>query len=200
MSDIPHQQESRTIHRRHAEPISDASSARTGTDSRDITDLVNASRRTRLSSTTISPTRDGGSLHDKDEWERLISTGYVHASDASSANTNDAQSSPTPVPATVIFARNAAPLYLPQLDKCLAELSSPPFAHRDENATQMFPLMDKLTKSGITLHDLESNDKLVPIWRYRKNVLGAILGGAVGILVSGDSRITPRRLLVPMMY
>ncbi len=151
MSGDIHQHESRTIHRRHAEPISSPSlegttydgsvgfSARTGTDSRVITDLVNiASRHTSLSSTTIPPARDGAGLHDKDEWERLIPTDYARAeSDASSANTNDAQSPPTPVPATIIFSRNAAPLYLPQLDKCLAELSSPPFVPRDGSCLEI---------------------------------------------------------------
>jgi len=204
MSGNPHQHESPTIHRRHAELISNpslegttydrsvTSSARTGTDARDIADLADiASRHTSLSSTTIPPARHSAGLHDKDEWERLIPTSYAYAElDASSANTNDAQSSPTPVPVTVIFSRNAAPLYLPQLDKCLAKFSSPPFVPHDENSMQMFPLMDKLTKSGMTIDDLESNDKLVPVWRYRKNVLGAILSAAIGILVSGDSRIS----------
>ena len=180
--DLDQRQRESRVHRRHAEPISNpflegtdydgpvtSSAQSAGTDTRDIIDLVDlASRRTNLSSITIAPAH--ASLHDKDESERLI------VSTAASSNI-------TPVPVTTIFARNAASLYLPQLDKYLAEYPSPPFTPRDGKATQMFPLVDKLIKSGMTLDDLESNDMLVPVWRNRKNILGVILSATVGILV-----------------
>ena len=178
------------VHRRHAEPISNllegtdcdgpgASPAQsTGMDTRDILEVVDlTSGRTNLSSTIITPTY--ATLHDKDESERLI----THVS-PSSSNTSDAHSSFMPVPVTTIFARNSAPLYLPRLDKYLEEYSSPPFAPRGGKPTQMFPLVDKLIKSGMTLDDLESNDILAPVWRYRKNILGVILSTTVGILVT----------------
>jgi hypothetical protein len=189
--DLDQRQLGSRVHRRHAEPISNpllegtdhdgpgASPAHsTGTDTRDILDVVDlTSRRTNLSSTTITPTY--ATLHDKDESERLI----THVSTPSSSNISDAHSSLMPVPVTTIFARNSAPLYLPQLDKYLEQYSSPPFAPRGGKPTQMFPPVDKLIKSGMTLDDLESNDILAPVWRYRKNILGVILSTTVGILV-----------------
>lgn len=187
--DLDQRQRGSRAHRRHAEPISNpllegtdydgpggpgtSSAQSTGTDTFEAVDLT--SRSTNLSS-IIAPAH--ATLHDKNELERLI----TYASTPSSSNISDGHSSLMPVPVTTVFARNSAPLYLPQLDKYLEGYSSPPFA--GGKPTQMFPLVDKLVKSGMTLDDLESNDILSPVWRYRKNILGVILSATVGILVT----------------
>ncbi|KAF8641214.1 hypothetical protein AX17_000848 [Amanita inopinata Kibby_2008] len=90
-----------------------------------------------------------------------------------------------PVPATVVFDRGAAPLYLPELDKHLAELPPPPFRHGGvKDSAAMFPPMDKLARSGMTLADLEVNSKIAPVWRNRETILGATVNIMLGVLGS----------------
>ncbi|PFH54435.1 hypothetical protein AMATHDRAFT_19 [Amanita thiersii Skay4041] len=90
----------------------------------------------------------------------------------------------TPIPATVLFARKAAPLYLSQLDQYLASLPAPPFKHSDEHGMTMFPPMEKLKGLGLSLDDLETNSKVAPVWRNRKTILGATVNIMLGFLGS----------------
>ena len=90
----------------------------------------------------------------------------------------------TPVPATVVFSRRAAPLYLPKLDKYLSSIPPPEF--RDIPQSQsMFSPMDKLAKAGKSLDNLETNTRPYT-WRNRNTVLGAIVSMVLGITVSLD--------------
>ncbi|GLB36113.1 hypothetical protein LshimejAT787_0304010 [Lyophyllum shimeji] len=82
-----------------------------------------------------------------------------------------------PVPATVVFARDAPPLYLPQLDKLLSSLSPPEFR---DGSGGMFSPMDKLVESGMSLDDLEANSSVTPAWRNRKTLLGATVNVVLG--------------------
>lgn len=92
-----------------------------------------------------------------------------------------------PVPATTLFARNAAPLYLPKLDKYLARLQTPEFTKwkgkRKEKDVLMFPPMEKLAASKLTIDDLEHNSTTVPAWRDRNFWFSLASNAVVGILV-----------------
>ncbi|KAH8100667.1 hypothetical protein BXZ70DRAFT_1008156 [Cristinia sonorae] len=90
-----------------------------------------------------------------------------------------------PIPASDIFKRNAAPLYLPQLDDYLATLpapSFPDFPHKGKGKeVPMFPPMDQLAASGRTIEDLESNSEIPPWWRNRDSIFGTLKGWALGL-------------------
>ncbi|KAJ2920362.1 hypothetical protein MD484_g194, partial [Candolleomyces efflorescens] len=104
-----------------------------------------------------------------------------------------------PIPATTIFARGAAPLQLPKLDNYIASLPKPEFLEndrgkgkeRDESKGKetpgdpaMFPPMERLAKSGLSLDDLESNNVKLPFWKNRKTILGSSLNVVIGFLGS----------------
>ncbi|KAF8632635.1 hypothetical protein AX15_001834 [Amanita polypyramis BW_CC] len=156
----------------------------------DIVELT--SQHTNSSSNTVGSTivrsRGKGELDhllaNQEDHESLSHTDVPAVSSADISAHGEVHRGPnTPVPAAVIFARKAAPLYLPQLDKYLAGFPRPPFVPGHGRSTQMFPPMDRLISSGMTLDDLESNDRLLPGWKYRKNTL-AIIYGIIGILGS----------------
>ena len=92
-----------------------------------------------------------------------------------------------PVPATTLFGRGAAPLYLPRLDKYLAALPIPEFTkwkkRGKEKDVPMFPPMEKLAASKLTIDDLEHNSTVIPAWRDRNFWFSLASGGVVGILV-----------------
>lgn len=92
----------------------------------------------------------------------------------------------SPVPATVVFSRHAAPLYLPKLDNYLASLSSPSFPSLNRAGIEpvMFPPMDKLVASGKSVEDLENNSKVTPAWRNRKSILGSAVNLMLGFMGS----------------
>ncbi|KAF5374814.1 hypothetical protein D9758_000330 [Tetrapyrgos nigripes] len=89
----------------------------------------------------------------------------------------------TPVPATVLFARNAHPLHLPNLDSYLSTIPNPKFrSYRClGKEPRMFPPMDRLAALGRSLEDLETNSKVPPFWRSRKTLLGSAVGMVLGI-------------------
>jgi hypothetical protein len=91
----------------------------------------------------------------------------------------------TSVPATAVFARNAAPLYLPKLDSYLSSLPPPAFSVLKGGGTEpaMFPPMDQLAKSGTTIEDLEANAKRPPAWRDRNTILGSAANLILGLTV-----------------
>jgi hypothetical protein len=98
----------------------------------------------------------------------------------------------SPVPATTIFSRNAAPLDLPKLDKYVASLSPPSFSSPldkgKDRGPVMFPPMDRLSASNRTLDDLERNSEIVPAWRSRQLILGSFVSIVLGVTVCYLSR------------
>lgn len=89
-----------------------------------------------------------------------------------------------PIAATVLFDRNAHPLSLPKLDQYLASVKPPPFStkHVDTKGI-MFPPLDRLEKTGLSLDDLVSNTKIPPIWRDRTSILWKATSFMVDLLV-----------------
>ncbi|KAJ7783745.1 hypothetical protein DFH07DRAFT_788969 [Mycena maculata] len=93
----------------------------------------------------------------------------------------------TPVPATVVFARNAPPLYLPKLDEHLSRVTPPAFTEAKGKAPAMFPPMEQLEKSGSTIEDLEYSFKIAPWYRNRNTILGSAVSLVLGI--TGSSAV-----------
>lgn len=91
----------------------------------------------------------------------------------------------TPVAATIVFARKAAPLYLPSLDVYLSSISPPSFSSSKHDGKQavMFPPMDLLESSGSTIEDLELNSQVAPWWRNRNTLLGSSVNVVLGLTV-----------------
>jgi len=85
-----------------------------------------------------------------------------------------------PVPAVVLFGRNAAPLHLPKLDDYLSTVTPPEFK---EPPGTMFPPMDKLAELGRTLDDMEHNATVIPSWRNRRSILNGTITILIGLLV-----------------
>ncbi|KAG7450562.1 uncharacterized protein BT62DRAFT_884109 [Guyanagaster necrorhizus] len=94
-----------------------------------------------------------------------------------------------PVPVTTFFARKAAPLHLPRLDKYLSSLPLPDFLQDDSkwDKKSMFPPMDRLALTGCSLDDLETNSKVPASWKDRKTILGSAVGIVLG--VTGSSAL-----------
>ncbi|KAF5312519.1 hypothetical protein D9619_003561 [Psilocybe cf. subviscida] len=85
-----------------------------------------------------------------------------------------------PIPAPVIFSRNALPLSLPNLDCYLSSLPAPILGDGCDDSSPMFPPLDALAKSVRSLDDLETNSTVAPVWRNRST----ILGGTINILIA----------------
>ena len=98
----------------------------------------------------------------------------------------------TPVPATTIFAYDAAPLHLPDLDSYLSRLPAPSFTPyltgvrvgKKVTGQGMFPPMDHLAATKRSIADLEHNSKIAPSWRNRNSILGGLVNLALGVTVS----------------
>jgi len=96
-----------------------------------------------------------------------------------------------PVPAITLFARKAAPLYLPKLDDYLASLEAPRFTplsgkgkeKETEREPQIFPPMDRLGALGQTIEELEANSPF-PSWKNRGTILGGVVNVFLGLTVS----------------
>lgn len=98
-----------------------------------------------------------------------------------------------PVPATTLFARKAAPLYLPHLDDHLSRLPRPHFVQthpQGQSKVSMFRPMEQLEKFGKSLDDLEVNSTAAPFWRNRKTILGSAINAIIGILVREVSALS----------
>ncbi|KAJ7487562.1 hypothetical protein B0H11DRAFT_2013877 [Mycena galericulata] len=93
----------------------------------------------------------------------------------------------TPVAATVVFARNAPPLYLPKLDEYLSKVTPPSFSETKGKEPTMFPPMEQLAKTGSTIEDLEYNYKIAPWYRNRNTLLGSAVSVVLGI--TGSSAV-----------
>lgn len=129
---------------------------------------------------------------EDDEREKLIPHSYPPVQkrprivSVNTATTWSSTRSHIPIPATTVFARNAAPLYLPRLDNYLSVLPKPRFLEGLEGkdgSPAMFPPMERLIKSGMSLDDMEANAVRIPIWRDRKTLLGATINLVIGFLV-----------------
>jgi len=88
-----------------------------------------------------------------------------------------------PVPAPVVFSRDALPLKLPKLDKNLASLPVPFLGGESTDHGGMFPPLDALAKTGRSLDDLENNSTVAPAWRNRLSILGGSINILIGFLV-----------------
>lgn len=97
----------------------------------------------------------------------------------------------TPVPATTVFAYDAAPLYLPDLDDYISRLKSPSFTSYPTGVRVgktvigqgMFPPMDRLAATKKSLVDLEHNSAVAPSWRNRNSIFGGLVNLALGLTV-----------------
>ena len=90
-----------------------------------------------------------------------------------------------PVPAPTLFGRNAAPLYLPMLDKYLSSLPAPEFTRwkgKGKDAP-IFPPMEQLVASKRTIDDLEHNSTIMPAWRDRNFWFSMAKDSVIGVLV-----------------
>ena len=98
-----------------------------------------------------------------------------------------------PIPATTIFARKAAPLFIPHLDEYLSTIPAPSFpasmpqdrrnGKEKDGSSGMFPPMDRLAATGKTLEDLEHNSRVAPGWRNRDTIFGVLVSAALGLTV-----------------
>lgn len=118
---------------------------------------------------------------------------HAHVSESRASSSTAAPSYPPilgahkPIPASVIFARTAAPLSLSHLDDYLATVPAPSFPalprKGGSNGVQMFPPMDRLAAIGRSLEDLETNTEVAPWWRNRNSIFGTLTGWVLGITV-----------------
>ncbi|KAF9457057.1 hypothetical protein BDZ94DRAFT_1203376 [Collybia nuda] len=90
----------------------------------------------------------------------------------------------TPVAATALFAHNAAPLSLPNLDKYLASMPSPDFSDIVLDDNGMFSPMGELSKLNISLDDLETNVRRPSVWSNRTTILGSAANLIIGFMGS----------------
>ena len=90
-----------------------------------------------------------------------------------------------PIPALVVFSRNAYPLNLPKLDHYLTSIP-PSILGRDDcdNPGDMFPPLDQLAKTGLSIDDLEANSTIAPVWKNPASILGSLQNVMIGFLVS----------------
>ena len=92
-----------------------------------------------------------------------------------------------PVAAPTLFGRYTAPLYLPNLDKYLSSLPSPEFTKWKgkgrEKDVPMFPPMERLAASKLSIDDLEHNSTVTPTWRDRNFWFSLASSAVIGILV-----------------
>lgn len=107
------------------------------------------------------------------------------AEDIDSSGVPELPSSHNPVPATTIFARDAAPLSFPELDAHLSALSPPSFhsGRGKDGKPHMFPPVQLLAASGQTLDDLEKNTRVPHWWQNRNKIVGALASLALSITV-----------------
>ncbi|KAF8595614.1 hypothetical protein BDV93DRAFT_501109 [Ceratobasidium sp. AG-I] len=135
-----------------------------------------------------------------------VSEGNYHASELSNAPTinplasfQESCDSPpldlglaelhhTPLPVTQLFSRDAALLYLPELDDALEKLPRFDFTHvRDSSSLpRMFSPMNLLR--GRRLKDLVRNDLPTPIWRDWNSIGSTLVNLALSIM--GSSAIS----------
>ncbi|KAG8679292.1 hypothetical protein FRC08_017070, partial [Ceratobasidium sp. 394] len=95
----------------------------------------------------------------------------------------------TPLPVTKLFARDAAPLYLPELDDLLEKLPRFEFTHLKRTKTgapEPLPPMNLL--QGRRLKDLVYNAEPTPVWRDWNTLGSTLVNWALSIM--GSSAIS----------
>ncbi len=163
----------------------------------DIADLGRSNKDSKNSDTHAHQSRNtlsSAPKHKSDQYPPMDSDSdtlvFAPSSEEKSSliQRHDAKQIPaphTPVAVTDLFARKAAPLHLPRLDKYLSSLPPPDFLQDDSkwDKTSMFPPMDRLALTGSSLDDLETNSKVPASWRDRKTILGSAVGIVLGVTV-----------------
>ncbi|KAH8120174.1 hypothetical protein DFH11DRAFT_1558766 [Phellopilus nigrolimitatus] len=146
---------------------------------------------------------DSGKHAKQSDYDSPFMSGQEHAHGRISSNTDCYTALPrdseaerlvetiphTPVPATTVFAYDAAPLDLPDLNAFLSRLPAPSFKSfptgvRTRNevlGVGMFPPMDHLAATKKSLQDLENNNTIVPAWRNRTSIMSGIVNVVLGI-------------------
>lgn len=114
----------------------------------------------------------------------LFGTGVILKSPASYSHYLQHHSNNKPIAATVLFGRNTHPLSLPKLDQYFSSLRPPPFSMKQVDGKGiMFPPLDQLERTGLSLDDLVSNTKVPPLWRDRTSILWTIASFLIDLLV-----------------
>lgn len=146
----------------------------------------------QFESSTSTLFNDGEDVPSKHEYppRSAYSNDYAVASRTTSKPTTSslrrrAPHPHRPIPAPTLFARDALPLSLPNLDCYLSSLPVPVLSDGcdDSSSGPMFPPLDQLAKTGKSLDDLETNSTVAPVWRNRSTILGGILNTLIGLLV-----------------
>lgn len=107
------------------------------------------------------------------------------------------------VPAKTVFAPTAPPLHLPKLDEHLSGMSAPSFSSYPKrepvgpgsgkgkskagSSADVFPPMDMLAQTKLSIDDLEHNAVVPPSWRDRNTIFGGLVSAFLGI--TGSSAI-----------
>lgn len=108
------------------------------------------------------------------------------------SNTHHHHSHRRPIPAQVLFARNAYPISLPKLDQYLASIVPPSFAARQSQGRgDMFPPLEQLAKTGFSLDDLENNSKIPSAWLDRTSIFWTGVTSLVDLLVCIIQPLSP---------
>lgn len=101
----------------------------------------------------------------------------------------------TPIPAKDVFARNAWPLYLPDLDKYISGIPAPSFSVYQRHPppvtkkgkekaipATLFPPFEMLGRKSID--ELSHNSPLPQFYNDKNNILNSIMDGVLGFAVS----------------
>jgi hypothetical protein len=111
-------------------------------------------------------------------------TGVLLKSPASYSHYPRHHSNNKPIAATLLFGRNTHPLSLPKLDQYFSSLRPPPFFLKQVDGKGiMFPPLDQLERTGLSLDDLVSNTKVPPLWRDRTSILWTVASFLIDLLV-----------------
>jgi hypothetical protein len=90
----------------------------------------------------------------------------------------------TPVAATTVFSRKAAPLHLPKLDNYLASLESHTFSlPKDKEGNDVFPPLYLLNASNRALEDMERNASIPEPWKSRSSIMSGLVNVVLGLAV-----------------
>ena len=160
--------------------------------------LTGPSRADSLHSTTSSPNKSHPHLpsprlpkfrsveNDAEASESLLPrkgrssrSGVAPAIPASSRHSHH-----RPIPAQILFARNAYPISLPKLDRYLASIVPPSFsARQSQGGGHAFPPLEQLAKTGLSLDDLENNSKIPSAWLDRTSIFWTGVTSLIDLLV-----------------
>ena len=93
----------------------------------------------------------------------------------------------SPISASTLFSRRAAPLSLPQLDKYISSLPLPAFSTRSRTEAdakrERFVPLNRLASTGRSIQSLGTNYKGKPAWRNCHSILGGLVNTVLGVTV-----------------